>query len=379
MKVCANVKIRVSEKDASRLFSTFSAYHYAWQTVSDWAFENGSVSQMEAQKATYYKVREAFPELPANLVQAARTDALAKLKAAKSNRHKISNPPKLKKVTLRYDTRTSKIAGNTISLSACGGSRIRVTFENYPRLEEFRAKYKMLSPGIFYRDGQFWAALIFEVPETFSGNSSVVGIDMGQRNFVATSEGKIYKCRKLNRLRRKTKFLKRKLQSKGTKSARAKNRSLSRKERRQSLDEVYCLAKKVIKDTEAGVFVVEKLKTKPRKGFGKKAKNRRKYAVPVGKFLEVLKYKTSFCGKKTVEVSPYMTSQDDSRGLPRGIRKNGLYIGVDGKHLNADINAAINIARKFETNPFVPKGYEWQAEVTQPIVCQPRPGESYNS
>ena len=81
-------------------------------------------------------------------------------------------------------------------------------------------------------------------------------------------------------------------------------------------------------------------------------------------------------GKKTIDVNPWMTSQNDCRGLKRGERKGGLYIGVDGVFLNADINAACNIAWKATmfgyNNPIVPKKYErngGQAEVTQPNIA----------
>lgn len=390
MKLALKVKIKVAEADKKRLFETFSAYQFAWQTVSDWSFANKlKTSQMEAHVATYRVVRDKFPTLPANLVQAARTDALAKVKTIKKSKQTITAAPKLKRITLRYDTRTSKIRGNEIGLAACGGHRIKVAFEDYPRLAEFRKQFKMLSPGIFYKDGQFWAVLIFEVPEGIAQSgvseksagmqSSVIGLDLGQRNFVATSEGRLYKSKNLNRHRRKIRFLKRKLQTKGTKSARRKLKTLRGKEKRQSGHAVYCLVKQVIKETQAGVFVVEKLRLPAAKGHGKKAKNRRKYAVPLWEFKRILKYKAAILGKQVVEVNPWMTSQDDCRGLAlrdnagnltRGKRIGGLYIGIDGKHLNADINAAVNIARKFDTNPSVPKGYEWQADVTQPIACK---------
>lgn len=371
MNISLKVKINVSPDDAKRLFDTFKAYQFAWQTVSDWSFQNNlSHSQMEAQKATYYKVREVYPTLPANLVQAARTDALAKIKGAKQNKHILKSPPKLKKITLRYDTRTSKIKGNTIGLACCGGKRINVTFNEFPHLNELRNRYKILSPGIFYQKGQFWAILVFQIPEIQSAKTHSIGIDLGQRNFAATSEGKLYKSKILNRNRRKIRFLKQKLQKRGTKSARRKFKRLSGKEKRQSANAIHCLVNKVIQDTKAKTFVIEKLKLPNAKGFGKTGKNRRKYAAPFGLFRQILKYKASILGIQIVEVSPYRTSQIDCRGLPDGKRHKGLYIGVDGKQLNSDINGAINVVHKFDKNPVVPKGYERQADVTQPIACK---------
>jgi IS605 OrfB family transposase len=332
---------------------------------------------MEAHRETYFKVREVFPDLPANLVQAARTDALAKIRSSQKAGHKTTESPKLKNVTLRYDTRTAKIRGNEIGLAVCGGKRIKVTFESYPLIEEYRNRYRMLSPGIFYRNGQFWATLPFEVPESQLGKH-VTGVDVGQRNLAATSEGRIYKNRIFNGLKRKTRFLKRELQKRGTKNARRKLRNLRFKERRQSDHAIHCLSKQILQETKASVLAVEKLKFSKggKQGRRSKNRNRRRYAVPVSKLITFLTYKASKFGKKVVSVSPYMTSQDDCRGLAKGQREHGRYIGVDGKILNADVNAACNIAWKAKewyqlNNPLVPKGYERQALVTEPTTCKP--------
>jgi len=42
-----------------------------------------------------------------------------------------------------------------------------------------------------------------------------------------------------------------------------------------------------------------------------------------------------------------MTSQDDYRGLGKGIRKGCRYYAVDGKVLDADGNASCNIAKRY--------------------------------
>jgi IS605 OrfB family transposase len=307
------------------------------------------------------------------LVQAARTDALAKIKAAVRSGHKITAAPKLKNVTLRYDTRTSAIRGSQVALAVCGGGRIKTTFGVYPKLVEYAGKYRMLSPALYYSAGQFWLVLHFEVPDIAPMARSVVGIDVGQRNFAATSEGKLYKNRPLNKSRRQIRFLKQKLQKRGTKSARQKLRKLRFKERRQSDNAIHCLSKQILKETNAAFIAVEKLKLPTSKW--SKSKNRRRYAAPISKLVQFLNYKSLQYGKRVVSVNPYMTSRNDCRGFGNGTREKGKYTGIDGKILNADINAACNIAWKAAqihglNNPIVPQGYDRQADVTQPIACK---------
>jgi putative transposase len=374
MKLALKVKLSIDEAEIPRLIKTFDAWAFAWQTVAHWGFTNKCRSQMLAQKETYYYVRKMMPELSANLVQSARTDALAKLRICK-----FKSEPKLKHKTLRYDTRTCSVKKDTMTLALCGGKRITAKMQLYPRFTEFRAKYKLLSPVIYLRGKTLWASFVFEIPEAdhHSQNKDVTGIDLGQRNLAVTSDGRFFKGKKLNFSRRKIRFLKRKLQHRGTKSARRKLRGLGIKEKRQSDNAIHCLTKHILTTTASSHLAIEKLKFKtPTFKFGNKNKNRRKYAIPLGKFATFLRYKAPLFGKTVVEVSPYLTSQQDCRGLANGERKGGNYIGIDGKILNADLNAACNIAWKAKeryalNNPILAKNYNRQAVVTQPIACKP--------
>ena len=80
-----------------------------------------------------------------------------------------------------------------------------------------------------------------------------------------------------------------------------------------------------------------------------------------------------------VTVNPEYTSQNDCRGLEQGKRQGRRYYGIDGKQLDADINASVNIANKYLFNnqiltskhpvsyPEVVTYYR-QAAINQPIV-----------
>ena len=80
-----------------------------------------------------------------------------------------------------------------------------------------------------------------------------------------------------------------------------------------------------------------------------------------------------------VIVDPAYTSQDDCRGLDRGKRQGRRYYGVDGKQLDVDINASINIANRYLWNNKIlvekhpvsypeMRTYYRQAVINQPIV-----------
>ena len=67
--------------------------------------------------------------------------------------------------------------------------------------------------------------------------------------------------------------------------------------------------------------------------------------VPFYIFKERLTHKAQLVGKRVETVSPAFTSQTDSRTNKRdGIRKGCNYVCSDGVVLDADYNAAVNIA-----------------------------------
>lgn len=334
------VKLVVKSEDKPRLQATFTDYKIAWQHVSDWIFDNKTKNRKKVHEATYKNVREIVPKLNSGLVQQARNDAISKFASIKNNRHKINCAPKLKNVSLRFDNRTSSLKGNILSLAVNGGKRIKTELVDFSFLQIHRT-YKTLAPLVFYRDGDFWVALTFEIPEQLGTSGPIMGVDMGLRILVATSEGKLIRGNKMNRLRRKIRHVKGILQRKGTKSAKRHLKRLRRKEQRQSRDVIHCAVNEVLK-TDASIIGVENLDLRAKKY--RKSSNRRRFSVPLSEFVRVLEYKSRLRGKQVLKVKPNFTSQDDCRGLERGERIGGKYVGKDGVILHADKNAACNIA-----------------------------------
>ncbi len=334
------VKLIVKDEDKIRLQSTFSDYKKAWQYVSDWVFVNKIKNRTNVHHATYKNVRNLVPNLNSCLVQEARNDAISKAKIIKSNQHKITESPKLKNISMRYHKGTASLKGNILSFSANGGKRIKVELVNFPRLQANRT-YKTLSPVLFNRNGQYWVALTFDLPEKSVGNGPILGVDMGLRIMAAISDGRLIRGTKMNRLRRKIQFTKKALQRKGTKSAKRHLRRIRRKEQRQSRDVTHCAVNEILR-TDASIIAIEDLDLRARKF--RKGSNRRRFSVPLSEFRRILEYKGKLCGKQVVAVKPNFTSQDDFRGLERGVRTGGKYVGSDGRQFHADINAASNIA-----------------------------------
>lgn len=365
------VKINVPDEDKPRLRATFSDYKIAWQYVSEYVYGSNCRNRLKIHNETYKNVRELVPNLSSALVQEARNDAIAKSKSVKSNGHITFRAPKLKNVSIRFDKRTASLKGNILSFTANEGKRIKAELIDFPRLNELRT-FKNLAPLIFCRNGQYWAALTFEIPELPGKDGGILGVDLGLRILAATSEGLLIRGNKMNRLRRKTRYIKRELQRKGTKSAKRKLKKLSKLEQRQSRDVIHCSVNEVLK-TDSSIIAVEDLDLRAKKY--KKSSNRRRFSVPLSEFVRILEYKAKLKGKQVVKVNSSYTSQDDSRGLERGKRIGGKYIGIDGRVLHADINAATNIANRAKSslklkNPVSVLYLNRQGAVNRPIACK---------
>ncbi|MCQ2210085.1 MAG: RNA-guided endonuclease TnpB family protein [Paludibacteraceae bacterium] len=248
----------------------------------------------------------------------------------------------------------SKFNRKTIAL--CSGKSCRravADIVGYDRLDSLFVQYTTDDPLIFMRNGRFFLAITFNVPDVPLYDDNCIGLDMGERRFAISSEGVMFHDKEYNKRRRKLRYLKRCLQKKGTKSANRHSRKLSIKEQNQSTDMCQKIANAVIQSTPASIVVMEDLSgikqktAKTNKGFKRKSHNRRMYQIPFYKFKQILSYKALLNGKRVETVSPFLTSQTDcTTGKKEGTRKNRRFYCKNGTVLDADWNAAINIAQK---------------------------------
>ena len=310
--------------------------------------------------AVYSHIRNVYPKLTSNAVIALYRDVMGAIHSIKSNKHEDARIPE--KTSLNHKLNRylyNRLTANGIWLTT-NIKRIRshITFKSYPRLQEMFQHYIPGDPTIFLREGKFYMSIPFKVPEIPLQNDTCIGVDMGERRFAITSDGIMFNDKEYNARRRKLRYLKRCLQKKGTKSARKHNRRLSLKERNQSTDMCYTVANAIIKSTNAGIIVLEDLSnikkntSKSKDGLKKTNHNRRIAQVPFYKFKQILSYKALLNGKRVETVSPFMTSQTDcTTGKKDGIRKNRRFYCKNGTVLDADWNAAVNIAQKSK-HPF---------------------------
>lgn len=316
---------------------------------------NIHIDLQSVHKAVYDILREEYPTIPSQAVIKIYKECISAFRSIKSNGHKNHKIPEKTGLSMRLDKRLySKFSRNSIALCSSKSCRRAVAdIVGYDRLDSLFIKYTTADPLIFKRDGRFFLAITFNVPDVPLQNDTCIGLDMGERRFVISSEGVMFHDKEYNKRRRKLRYLKRCLQKKCTKSAHRHSNKLSIKEQNQSTDMCQNIANAILQSTSASIIVMEDLSSikqktaKTKEGFKRKSHNRRIYQIPFYKFKQILSYKAPLFGKTVETVSPFLTSQTDcTTGKKEGTRKNRRFYCKNGTVLDADWNAAINIAQK---------------------------------
>ncbi len=323
---------------------------------------------MPLHQRSYSIIRKQFPTLPSQFVIKAEQDVIAKYKSLRSNCHKIDEPVTTKRLNIQLDKRIyTWIDGtNSIKLTTCNG-RVTAKLSKYEKVNELLFKYPIKDPSLFVRNGKVYLSIIFDDTTTFQDNKKCIGVDLGLKRLASTSEGIIIKGNEFNHYKRKIRWNKRKLQSSKSHSARTKRSKLRRREHNFSKNYIHNVVNRLL-TTKANTIVIEDLTKIKSKSKGRRFNNRNSQ-MPYFLLRNILTYKASALGKRVVIVKPHYTSQLDHRGLDNGVRKGCRYYALDGKVLDADLNAANNIAFRYDKEHSIScSALDGQVAVNQPIV-----------
>jgi IS605 OrfB family transposase len=353
--IAYNVKLITQDTDF--LKTTLREIQACYNFISDFVYRKLDIKQLSIKNIhheVYYPARAAFPNLPAQIVIRIERQVYSNYQSVKSNKHEIEAPLISKSLSVRLDKRLfNRLTQTSIDLFSSTKQKLQTaTFVLYPKVEHYLSLYEVSDPTLFERNGELYLSLPFKTPSPQPKDASVLGIDRGIRRLVATSDGLVIKGTEFQKHLRKLNYQKRCLQNKQTKSAK---RKLAKTKRRiKHFSDNYChhVANEVLK-TDKSILVLENLKkiksktSKTKKGFKRKTHNRVFSQIPIYKLQFILTYKAQLVGKQVATVSPFKTSQLDCRGLENGIRCGCRYYAVDNSQLDADINAAVNIANRY--------------------------------
>jgi len=352
------------------IMSLMEEYRIVVNEASEMQFKNGLNHISALHKAFYYKTREEHKGFPSQMVIRAERESLATYKIIKSNRHKIKKAFIKNNLSLRLDKRIfSKTKEKTKIKITTKERKKEFEIKLYPKLQELMDKYEYVDPLIFVRDDKLFISLTFDTAKEPQDKTLCLGVDLGIRRVAACSDGRLIIDKKFNGDKRKLRHLKSKLKSKGTKSARKHLKKLKRKERNKNKNQTHLVVNEILK-TDANIIALENLKGIKAKKHKKQNKNAISQ-VPIFETRKILTYKAKNMGKHVCLVSPAYTSQIDSiSGIKEGERKGIRFYAKSGLVYDADINAAINIARRSKHPISQGRLLDGQGIIKSPIACQ---------
>ena len=350
-----NAKLVVTEPQREFWAGLLSQARDAFNLCSEMTDEQKlPYSRVAIHNACYDILRNTFPLLSSQQVIRVQCDVCSAFKSRKSNRHHGERPTK-RGLSMTLDKRLyGNLTPESVSLTGANrGKRDTCRILGYEKLHEMFMSYPAGDPSIFMRGGDLYISIPFEVQSVPCTNAEAVGVDLGIKRLFVTSDGNAFVDKAYLRERRRLRYLKRCLQSRNTRSSHRHLKRLSRRERNMSKDMVRRAVKSLAESTDAGIIVIEDLKKIKKKtsvtrdGFKRKRHNNMLGQVPFHMFKEWLTHKAQLVGRRVETVSPTYTSQTDSRTGKRDGQRNGCrYICSDGTVLDADWNAAVNIARR---------------------------------
>ena len=224
-----------------------------------------------------------------------------------------------------------------------------VKFRGYRTTKEIIGKIK--SATISKDGNKYFVSILVEVPFTkYSINpTSIVGLDLGIKNFIVTSNGEKLKNEvKINekRLKGLQKWLSRcKPGSKNRYKVKLKIQRLYLKIRNDRKHMIYKLANNILKEND--IVAVESLDVKSMYQVHKIAKHLKN--LPIRELIRVLKYKSNWLGKKVIEINKYYPSSqccnrcDYKNEEVKDLSVRKWTCPKCGMIHDRDINASINI------------------------------------
>lgn len=336
------IQIYPTDIDIIKLKTLQKQYVLASQYTSDWIFDHDfELSQRVVHDNLYYRLRELF-ELPAQVAQSVMRSVIARYKTVRTQmRNKqyrfkdvhtntwysvskdlnwLVKPLQFKSpvATLVKDRTYSFLKDNILSLSTLEG-RIKVPYCSLDNqyFSKFDTSWERGELSIHEIDDKWYVHIsVSKEFEDVSQYKHVVGIDRGLRQLLTTYDEKdktmFVNGQEILNKRRHFKKLRQELQSKGTKSAKRKLKSIGQRENRWMTTVNHQLSKALIdKYGSNTLFVLEDLTNVTFDTVNQRKKENRyeHHSWAFYQFEQFLKYKAINAGASVLTVSAAYTSQ----------------------------------------------------------------------
>lgn len=351
MKLTAKIKLNPTEEQRQLLHKTLQRANAACNYISNLAWQEKTFNKLSLHKMCYYDVREKF-NLSAQIVIRALGKVADGYKLDKKTKRNFR-----KHGAFPYDSRILKYRLETqaVSIWTLEGRQI-IPFQGGKRQLELLQNQQGESDLAFVR-GEFYIFAVCDIdtpePEDIE---DYMGVDLGIANIATTDDGHKYSGSTVNSVRHRYHRIRRKLQAKGTKSAKRLLKKRSGKEKRFCNDVNHCISKEIVKKakrTSRGIALEDLTDIRKRVRL-RKSQRTQFHSWSFANLGKKISYKAHMHGVPVVYVDPRNTSRECSScgHIDKKNRKTQdkfLCIAC-GFSAHADVNAATNIGRRGSVN-----------------------------
>jgi len=373
MLLTVPIKLIVSANEKQSLLNTMYMFNSACNSISEYAFANRCFSKFKLQKAIYHQVRKQFPKLPSQFVIRAIARVSATYKNDKTVQHRFQ-----KHSSIDFDARVLAFGKNLdmISISSINGrlKTIPIAFGTYANLHSRKIRN---SATLVFNNGNFFLQAVVEVPEEEQFVPiDFIGMDSGIVNLATLDNGVKFVGNEVETVRQRYHNLRKRLQSRGTKSAKRHLKRISNKEGKFKRNTNHIISKRVVSEAKrhnVGIAIEDlqsfkkTVRKKDRDKHGKWAFNQ---------LMQFILYKAKIAGVPVALVDPRNTSRTCSNcgHCEKGNRKSQSdFLCLQcGFATNADVNASINIKNRAVSGINLLQGLMTlfsRALVNEPIVA----------
>jgi putative transposase len=350
MHLTMQLKLLPLPEQAHAMLRTMERFNAACDALAAVAFANRCANKVELQKLAYHDIRRDF-----GLGAQMTVRAIAKVVEV-YKRDKDIQPTFRPHGAIVYDQRILSWKGSDrVSILTNDGRQIMPWVcgaYQHARLDRVRRQADLI-----YRDGMFFLYVTIDVGDVPEGDpTEYLGVDLGRRNIAADSDGETFCGAHNASLRNRHARLRRKLQKKGTQSAKRLLRRRRLKEARFAANMNHRISKAIVrkaKDTGRGVGMEDLTHMRERTTV-RHSQRRAHHSWAFAQLRSFVTYKAVLQGVPLVCVDPKYTSQTcpqcgaiDRRNRPTRDKFACISCGFSGP---ADTTAARNIARRAERN-----------------------------
>jgi len=352
MKLTAKVKLQSTPEQAQLLKQTIETANAACNYISEQAWEHKTFRQFPLHKLVYYDTRDKFP-LTAQIV----VRCISKVTDSYKLDHKTKRTFR-PYGAISFDDRIIKwyISQSEVSIWTIAG-RQRIPFVCGERQRKLLQSQHGESNLALINDKFYLLATCdVETPEPLDVHD-VLGCDLGIVNLVTDSDGEQLSGKAVDDNRCKYEHRRKNLQKKQTKSAKRKLKKISGKQASFQSTTNHTIAKHLVKkaqDTGRAIALENLTGIRNRTRF--RRKQRSKHANwSFFQLTNYITYKANLAGISIIFVNPKFTSQTcpvcgyvSKKNRPNQATFSCVSCGYSA---NADITAAINIARAAINQP----------------------------